>query len=46
MAGATTLWWGCEQLPLAGVLNYAVRALVLVGFVAVAWKLERGALRE
>jgi hypothetical protein len=45
MAGAVVLWWGCEQVALEGVVRYAVRALVLVGFVAVSWKLERGTLR-
>jgi len=45
MAGAVVLWWGCEQMPLERALHYALRALVLLGFVGVAWKLEGRALR-
>jgi O-antigen/teichoic acid export membrane protein len=44
MAGAVVLWWGCEQLPLEGVPNYALRAVVLIGYVAVAWRSERAIL--
>jgi O-antigen/teichoic acid export membrane protein len=41
MAAGVFLWWGCEQLPLAGVLKYALRALVFVAFGAWAWWLEK-----
>ena len=45
MAGAVFLWWGCEQVPLEGAPNHALRALVLVGYMAMAWRKERSALR-
>ncbi|HRN35968.1 MAG TPA: polysaccharide biosynthesis C-terminal domain-containing protein [Flavobacteriales bacterium] len=45
MAAGVFLWWGCEQLPLEGAMKYALRALVLLGFVVVAWRMERGAPR-
>lgn len=45
MAAAVFLWWGATQLPLDGVLKYAVRAVLLLGYVAVAWRKERGVLR-
>ena len=45
MAAAVFLWWGAEQLPLEGVLKYAVRAVLLAAFLAMAWRNERGALR-
>ena len=40
MAAGVVLWWGCEQLPLEGILKYGLRALVLLGFVAAAWRVE------
>lgn len=46
MAGAVFLWWGCEQVALEGALNYALRAVVLVGYMAMAWGKERDALRQ
>jgi hypothetical protein len=46
MAGAVFLWWGCEQLPLEGALNYAIRAMTLAGYLGVMWRLERSALRR
>lgn len=45
MAGAVFIWWGIEQLPIAGALSYVVRALGLLVFVALVWKAERPALR-
>ncbi len=45
MAGAVVVWWGCEQWPLEGALKYAVRAVVLLGYLLTAWRLERGALK-
>lgn len=45
MAGAVVLWWGCEQVALDGAMDYALRALVLFGFVGVAWKVEGRTLR-
>jgi O-antigen/teichoic acid export membrane protein len=47
MAGAVVLWWACDASAalgvtgLGGLLEYGVRAVVLVGFVAVVWLLER-----
>lgn len=49
MAGAVVLWWGSSAAlgvtSLGGLLEYGLRAVVLAGYVAVVWKLERGALR-
>jgi O-antigen/teichoic acid export membrane protein len=49
MAGAVVLWWGTSAAlgltNLGGLLEYSLRAVVLTGYVAVVWKLERGALR-
>jgi O-antigen/teichoic acid export membrane protein len=45
MAGAVFLWWACEQVPLERALSYALRALVLVGYMAMAWRKEGSALR-
>ena len=45
MAAAVFLWWGAEQLPLEGVMKYAVRAVLLAAFLAMAWRNERGAFR-
>ena len=45
MAGAVFLWWGMEQLPVAGGFGYLLRAAALLVFVAIAWKLERPSLR-
>jgi O-antigen/teichoic acid export membrane protein len=49
MAGAVVLWWGSSDAlgvtSLGGLLEYGLRAVVLAGYVAVVWKLERGALR-
>jgi O-antigen/teichoic acid export membrane protein len=45
MAAAVFLWWAAEQLPLEGVAKYAVRAVLLLGYVAVVGRWERGALR-
>ncbi len=44
MAGAVVLWWGAEQVPLEGVVKYVVRSAVLLGYVAMVWRKERGAL--
>jgi len=52
MAGAVVLWWGASTLPtgqagalgltnLGGLLEYGARAVVLVGYVVVVWRLER-----
>lgn len=45
MATAVFLWWGAEQLPLEGALKYALRAALLMVYMAAAWRNERGALR-
>ncbi len=45
MASAVFLWWGVDQLPLAGIPGYGVRALALIVFLAFIWKKERTALR-
>ena len=45
MAGAVVLWWGCEQLALEVALNYAVRAVALLAFVGIVWKIERPVIR-
>lgn len=45
MAFGVVAWWGCEQLPLVGVANYAVRGVVFVGYLFAAWRLE-GARRS
>ena len=44
MAGAVFLWWAAEQLPLDGVLKYAVRGVLLLSYCAVVWRKERGGL--
>lgn len=41
MAAGVFIWWGCEQLPLSGAVNYAVRAAAFLSFGAWAWWLER-----
>jgi len=41
MAGAVVLWWGAEQVALEGVMKYALRAVMLIGFLTVAWRVER-----
>ncbi|MFZ1692392.1 MAG: polysaccharide biosynthesis C-terminal domain-containing protein, partial [Flavobacteriales bacterium] len=41
MAGAVVVWWGCEQVALDGVMKYGLRAAVLIGCLATAWKAER-----
>lgn len=41
MATGVLLWWGCEQLPLEGMPKYALRTLALLGYLGVAWRLER-----
>ncbi|HQV39561.1 MAG: oligosaccharide flippase family protein [Flavobacteriales bacterium] len=46
MAGGVFLWWGCEQLPLEGPAKYAVRAVVFLGAVGYAWKLERSSVQR
>lgn len=46
MAGAVFLWWGAEQMPLQGALDHALRAVVLVGYMAWAWRMEGGTLRS
>jgi O-antigen/teichoic acid export membrane protein len=46
MAAGVFLWWACEQLPLEGALKYALRAVVFLGFLATAWKLERAPVKE
>jgi O-antigen/teichoic acid export membrane protein len=43
MAAGVLLWWVCARLPLEGLLNYGLRAVVLLGFLAAAWKLEKAA---
>lgn len=45
MAIGVFIWWGCEQLPFSGALNYGLRAVAMFAFLAFAWKLERAALR-
>lgn len=45
MAGAVVMWWGAEQVMLEGVLIYAVRAVALLAFVVVVWKIERPVIR-
>lgn len=45
MAAGVFLWWGCEQLPLEGTVNYAVRALVLLGYIGYAWRLEQSSTK-
>jgi len=44
MAAGVFLWWGCEQLPLEGPGKYALRAVVFLGAVGYAWRLERAAV--
>lgn len=46
MATGVLLWWGCEQLPLEGMPKYALRAVVFIGFLFSAWRLERSSLRN
>jgi O-antigen/teichoic acid export membrane protein len=46
MAGAVMLWWGCEQLPIEGVLEYLVRSFALLLFLFLIWKTERTTLRS
>lgn len=41
MAAGVFLWWGCEQLPLEGLVEYALRGAVLLGYIGVAWRIER-----
>jgi O-antigen/teichoic acid export membrane protein len=45
MAGAVVIWWGAStvlgQADLGGALDYGARAVMLTGFVAVVWKVER-----
>jgi len=41
MAFGVVAWWACEQLPLEGVLKYAVRAGVFAGYLVVGWRSER-----
>ena len=45
MAAAVFLWWAAEQLPLEGVAKCAVRAVLLLGYVTVVGRMERGAMR-
>ncbi|MCB0778886.1 MAG: polysaccharide biosynthesis C-terminal domain-containing protein, partial [Flavobacteriales bacterium] len=45
MAGAVVVWWGMEQLHLDGAFNYTIRTCALLGFVGVAFRSERSALR-
>ena len=45
IAFGTFIWWGAEQLPLEGLFKYAVRAALLLIYLASAWRLERRALR-
>lgn len=45
MAAGVFLWWACEQLPLEGAFKYALRGAALLGYVAMAWRLERGPVR-
>lgn len=45
MAGAVVLWWGCAQLAPGGPPNYAIRAVALLAFVCIVWKIERPAIR-
>ncbi len=45
MAGGVFLWWAAEQLPLEGVPKYALRAVLLMGYLWTAWRLERGAIK-
>jgi len=45
MAGAVVLWWGCEQVALEGSINYVVRAVALLLFMAVVWRKESHMLR-
>ncbi|MBS1582919.1 MAG: oligosaccharide flippase family protein [Bacteroidetes bacterium] len=40
MAFGVLAWWGCEQLPLAGVMKYGVRAIVLTAYLSALWKVE------
>jgi O-antigen/teichoic acid export membrane protein len=44
MAGAVVLWWGCEQVALEGIGNYAMRAAALLIFLGLAWRSEKNAL--
>lgn len=46
MAAAVFLWWAAEQLPLEGVAKYAVRTVLLMGYVAVVGRMERGVLKR
>ncbi len=41
MAAGVLLWWAAEQLPLEGALKYALRAVILFGYLWTAWRLER-----
>jgi O-antigen/teichoic acid export membrane protein len=47
MAGAVVFWWACDSSAALGVtglngwLEYVIRAVVLLGFVVVVWRLER-----
>ena len=45
MAGAVVLWWVCEQVALEGVVKYAVRSAVFLGYMAMVWRKERTAPR-
>ncbi|HQW04958.1 MAG TPA: polysaccharide biosynthesis C-terminal domain-containing protein [Flavobacteriales bacterium] len=41
MAGGVMLWWGADQVHFDEVIGYGIRAGAMVGFLLVAWKLER-----
>ena len=46
IAAGVFLWWGCAQLPLEGAAKYALRAVVLLVYLAAAWRLEQPATRS
>lgn len=45
MAGAVVIWWGCEQVLLEGGMNFTLRGVALMAFLAVVLMIERPAIR-
>lgn len=42
MAFGVLAWWGCEQLPLEGMMKYGVRAIVFIVYLSAVWRKEKG----
>ena len=45
MAGAVMLLWIANMLYVDGFIGYAIRAILLVVWLSIIWKLERNTIR-